>query len=282
MSVHYSDITKGVNDLFTKDFPISTAKLEFKTVASNGVVFTVNGNQTPKYGIINSELKMQFNDYKNGLNITNTLNTANVLGLKVELNNKILDGLKVELNNRLTPSTNELSSQVTVSHKTHQYHNRLFADLLNGPIFNADGVYIHNGYIFGGEAGYNLKTGFVSKYNATVGYATPEYAVTIQSNKTLNEFTVGFLHRTSLTTEAGARVHYNVQSEKPVGIEVGAKHIVDKSTAIKAKIDTAGQLGLSLTHILRPGVKAIVGTSVNTSKLSEDAHKFGFSLTIEN
>jgi hypothetical protein len=34
----YSDIGKSASDLFSKDFPVGTFKLESKTVAPNGVV----------------------------------------------------------------------------------------------------------------------------------------------------------------------------------------------------------------------------------------------------
>ena len=34
----YSDIGKAASDLFSKDFPVGTFKLESKTIAPNGVV----------------------------------------------------------------------------------------------------------------------------------------------------------------------------------------------------------------------------------------------------
>ena len=34
----YSDLTKPVNDLLSKDFPIGTSKLELNTTSENGVV----------------------------------------------------------------------------------------------------------------------------------------------------------------------------------------------------------------------------------------------------
>lgn len=282
MAVRYSDISKAVSDLFNKDFPLSTTKVEVKTVASNGVNFTINSNQIPKSGAINSEFKAQFNDFKNGLNTTLSLNTANILGLKLELADKVMNGLKVELNNQFVPTTNVLNSQVTVSHKNPSSHARVFADLLNGPIFNADAVTVRDGFLLGGEAGYNLKTGNVTKYNASVGYGTPEFALTLQSHKSLNEFTTGFIHRLSLSTEVGVRAHYLTQSEKPVSMEVGVRHIIDSNTAIKTKIDSVGQIGLSLTQVLRPGLKAVLGASIDSTRLNQDAHKFGFQFTLEN
>ncbi|KAJ9084152.1 Mitochondrial porin [Entomophthora muscae] len=280
MAVPYSDVAKGVNDLFNKDFPFAITKLEVKSVASNGVAFTLNGSQNPKSGAISSELKTQFNDYHNGLNTTLTFNDASALGFKVELADKVLNGLKLELNNTFIPATNGLTTKVTVSHKSPTTHSRILADLLNGPIFNADTIALHKGFILGGEAGYNLKTGNVTKYNGTVGYATPEFSLTLQSNKSLNEFTTGFLHRIAINTEVGARVHYITNSEKPVSIEVGAKHIIDKYTALKAKVDSVGQVGLSLTQVLRPGVKATLGASIDSTRLNQDAHKFGFHLVL--
>lgn len=47
-------------------------------------------------------------------------------------------------------------------------------------VFLSIDLFSHKGFLLGGEAGYNLKTGNVTKYNATVGFTTPEYALTLQ------------------------------------------------------------------------------------------------------
>ena len=84
----YSDLTKPVNDLLSKDFPIGTSKLELNTTSENGVVksklfyslpyiitqkFTATGTKDNKSGGIASELKTKFADKKNGnFNRSNT------------------------------------------------------------------------------------------------------------------------------------------------------------------------------------------------------------------
>jgi voltage-dependent anion channel protein 2 len=68
-------------------------------------------------------------------------------------------------------------------------------------------------------------------------------------------------------------------AKSPVmSMEVGAKYMLQGNSFIKAKIDNYGKLGLSLSNELRPGMQLTLGTSLDTNKLQENAHKFGIEL----
>lgn len=82
--------------------------------------------------------------------------------------------------------------------------------------------------------------------------------------------------------EAGGRAVWDRKSANAtVAIEVGTKYILDKDAFLKAKINNAGVLGLGYTQSLREGIKLSLGGSFDTARLNENAHKLGFSLTLE-
>jgi voltage-dependent anion channel protein 2 len=50
---------------------------------------------------------------------------------------------------------------------------------------------------------------------------------------------------------------------------------------VQAKVNNAGILGLGFTQTLRPGVKASIAGSFDTTRFGDNAHKLGLSLTLE-
>jgi voltage-dependent anion channel protein 2 len=190
--------------------------------------------------------------------------------------------LKIELDSHFNFNKSALSSKATISYKAPDVHARLLANLLDGPVVTGDVVAVKNGFLAGTAVAYDSKTANVTRYDATVGYANPEFALTLHAEKYLKHFSAGYIQRVNLDTEFAARVTYNTEAaEKAVGIEIGTKHQIDRTTSIKAKINNNAILGLGFTHSLQPGVKVTVGSSIDVSKAQEAAHKFGVHFVLE-
>jgi len=51
---------------------------------------------------------------------------------------------------------------------------------------------------------------------------------------------------------------------------------------LQAKVDSNGRVGFGYTQALRPGVKISFGSSIDTSRLNENAHRFGISINLES
>lgn len=68
-------------------------------------------------------------------------------------------------------------------------------------------------------------------------------------------------------------------SPKALAMEVGAKYYLVGGGFVKAKLDNAGRLGLSIASDLRPGMQLLLGASVDTNKLNENNHKIGLELS---
>lgn len=102
--------------------------------------------------------------------------------------------------------------------------------------------------------------------------------------------------------EAGAKATWVKSIDNAVHVEVGTKYILDNDAFLKvkvgieenmlillsdytffqqAKIDNNGQLGLGYTQLLRRGIKLSLGGLFDTTRLHENVHKVGLSLTLE-
>ncbi|KAJ1725365.1 Mitochondrial porin [Coemansia biformis] len=278
---NYSDICKPVNDLFGKDYPFGALKLEVKTTTANGVTFTVNGAQDVKSGSIISELKAKYADKVNGLTYTESWNTANLVTGQVEIANKFAKGLKVELSGSSALSSTKRGLRSKFSYQQDNLFARVNIDALS-PSVVTDVTVSRDGALAGAELAYDLNSGAVTKTNSTVGYAGPDYTITLQGNNSLNLFQLAFYQRVTPNVEAGARAVYDYKNpEGGVSAELGAKYLLDKDAFVKTKVDNAGRLGMSFTQTLRPGVKLTLAGLFDTTRLQENSHKMGAALNFE-
>ncbi|KAJ1834078.1 Mitochondrial porin [Coemansia sp. RSA 2706] len=278
---NYSDICKPVNDLFSKDYPFGALKLEVKTTTANGVSFTVNGAQDIKSGAIISELKTKYADKVNGLTYTESWNTANLVTGQVEVANKFAKGLKLELSGSSALSSTKRALRSKINYQQDNLFARVNLDALS-PSVTADVTVSRDGALAGAELAYDLNSGAVTKTNSTLGYAGPDYTITVQGNNSLNLFQLAFYQRVTQSVEAGARAVYDYKNpEGGVSAELGTKYALDKDAYVKAKVDNAGRLGLSFTQTLRPGVKLSLAGLFDTTRLQENTHKMGAALTFE-
>ncbi|KAJ2157735.1 Mitochondrial porin [Coemansia sp. RSA 552] len=278
---NYSDICKPVNDLFSKDYPFGALKLEVKTKTANGVAFTVNGAQDIKSGAIISELKTKYTDKVNGLTYTESWNTANLVTGQVEVANKFAKGLKLELNGSSALNSSKRALRSKINYQQDSLFARVNVDALS-PSVTADVTVSRDGALAGAELAYDLNSGAVTKTNSTLGYAGPDYMVTVQGNNSLNLFQLAFYQRVTKNVEAGARAVYDYKNpEGGVSAELGTKYILDQDAYVKTKVDNAGRLGLSFTQTLRPGVKLSLAGLFDTTRLQENTHKMGAALSFE-
>ena len=82
--------------------------------------------------------------------------------------------------------------------------------------------------------------------------------------------------------EASGKANWSSKGANVVGLEVGAKLLLDPTSFVKGKITNLGLVGASFTQLIRPGVKINIGAAIDTSRLNENAHKLGIALTFEN
>jgi voltage-dependent anion channel protein 2 len=283
----WKDLGKSSNDLLSKDYPFSGIALEVKTKTPSKVAFKVAGLRDSKTLGISGDLETKYADYKNGLVLTNTWTTTNLLKSQIELENYIAKGLKLDVTTSLIPDKGSKTALVNAIYKQSGVHARGTLDVFKGPTFTADTVVGRDGFLFGAEAAYNVTEGKITRYATAIGYNAPEYAVTVHGLNNLNTFSASYYHRVSPDVEAGAKAVYDTKSTTSgVALEVGAKTYLDSAAFVKAKINNAGILALGYTQTLRPGVKAAFGLALDTQRLNDvaptgPAHKIGASITFD-
>ncbi|KXN82861.1 Mitochondrial outer membrane protein porin [Leucoagaricus sp. SymC.cos] len=284
----WKDLGKSANDLLGKDYYFHGSSLEVKTQTPSNVAFKVTGNRDPKTDAISGDIEAKWTDRKHGLTFTQAWTTSNILRNTVEIENQIAKGVKVDLNTSLAPEKGTKTASLTAVFKQSGLHSRALLDVFRGPTFTADAVIGRDGFLFGGEAAYNVTEGSITRFAAALGYNASDYAVTLHALNSGNTFTASYYHRVSRDTEAGAKALYDSKATHGgVVLEVGSKTYLDGASFVKAKINNAGVLALGYGQSLRPGVRATFGLALDTQKLNDPspsgpAHKVGVHFVFDS
>jgi voltage-dependent anion channel protein 2 len=278
----FSDIAKASNDLINKDFyHTAAAALEVKLKAPNGVNFTAKGTSAHD-GPVTSSLEGK-KSLSNGISITQSWNTANLLATKVELNDTFASGLKTEVLSNFSPAAGNKGQKVNLHFKQPAFHGRAFVDYSAAGAIGttADAVVSHEGMVVGGEVGYDVQKAAITKYSAAVGYTTPLYNAAVTATNSLSVFTASYYQRVNPAVEAGARAVWDSKSGNNVGLELAAKYKLDPASFAKAKINNLGIASLAYNTKVNSGLTFGIGGSFDTQKLNEAGHKLGTSFTFE-
>ncbi|KPI43105.1 Mitochondrial outer membrane protein porin [Cyphellophora attinorum] len=299
--VPFSDIAKPANDLLNKDFYHTTAaNLEIKSKAPNGVAFNVKGKSAhdgPISGSVGTtitrrnfrahvnnrgaKLEGKYADKASGLTLTQTWTTSNSLDTKLELDNSITQGLKAEVLSNYLPAKQTFGGKLNIFYKQPSLHTRLFTDVLKGPTATLDLVIGQDGFLVGGEAGYDVSKAAITKYALAVGYSQPTYACAVTSSNNLSLFTASYYHKVNTEVEAGAKATWDSTQNSNVGLEIATKYKLDPSSFAKAKINDRGIAALAYNVKLGTGSTLGLGASFDTQNLNATAHKVGASFTFE-
>jgi len=279
--VPFSDIAKPANDLLNKDFYHTQAtNLEIKSKAPNGVAFNVKGKSAHD-GPISGSLEGKYADKASGLTLTQTWTTANSLDTKLELDNSITQGLKAEVLTNYLPAKQAYGGKVNLFYKQPSVHTRLFTDVLKGPTATFDATIGHEGFLVGGEAGYDVSKAAITKYALAAGYSQSTYAAAITATNNLSLFSASYYHKVNTEVEVGAKATWDSAQNSNVGLEVASKYKLDPSSFAKAKINDRGIAALAYNVKLGTGSTLGLGASFDTQNMNQASHKVGASFTFE-
>lgn len=164
-----------------------------------------------------------------GIAITQSWNTANLLATKVELTDTFASGLKTEVLSNFNPAAGNKGQKLNLLFKQPNFHGRVFADYsATGAIGAlADAVISHEGFIVGGEVGYDVQKAAITKYSAALGYTTPLYNAAITATNSLSVFSASYYQKVNTAVEAGAKATWDSKSGSNVGLELAAKYKLD-------------------------------------------------------
>ena len=90
-----------------------------------------------------------------------------------------------------------------------------------------DGVIGHDGFLVGGEAGYDVQKAAVTRYSAAVGYSTPLYSAAITATNNLNNYAASYYQKINTSTEFGAKATMDSKNPQTIGLEIASKYKID-------------------------------------------------------
>ena len=216
-----------------------------------------------------------------GTHGTLTWSTLNALDAKLELDNNIANGLKVEALSTFLPATNSTSAKVNIHFKQPAFHFRAFVDLLKGPTATVDFVTGHEGFLVGGEAGYDVQKAAVTRYSAAIGFTQDAHNAAIVASNNLSVFAASYYNRVNKQVEVGAKATWDSKTSSAVGLELASKYVIDPLSFAKAKVDDRGIAALSYNVKVKEGFTFGLGASFDTQKLNEATHKVGVKFAFE-
>jgi len=184
-------------------------------------------NKTSKHVTSPSTVQALMAYSRAGITGTLSWSTLNVLDAKLELDNNIAKGLKAEALTTFKPDTQATGAKLNLYFKQPSFHLRAFTDLLKGPTATIDAVIGHEGFVVGGEAGYDVQKAAVTRYSAAIGYQHRVHNAAITATNNLSIFSASYYNKVNDSVEVGARAAWDSKSSSTVGMEVAAKYRID-------------------------------------------------------
>lgn len=165
------------------------------------------------------------------MTITQAWTTASLLDSKVELADLVAPGAKVDIQNLWNPSKpNSAAQKLTLAYKNPLLHSRIFVNHStsnNNVDAVIDLVASHEGFLIGGEAGYDVQKAAVTRYSLGLGYQAPTYSAAVVGSQNLNIIAASYYQKVNSSVEVGAKAAYDVNNGKPSGLEVASKYKLD-------------------------------------------------------
>jgi voltage-dependent anion channel protein 2 len=237
-------------------------------------------NNPPIIGVLGARLRYPHL----GITATSTWTNASVITAKVELEDVLAAGVKAEYIGTFAPKTGLKAQKGNLYFKQGAFHARAFGEFTpaTGNVnATVDGVVAHEGFLVGGEAGFDVQKAALTRYAAAFGYQTPAYSAAITATNSLSIFAASYYHRVNPAVEAGVKAAYDTKSNSTVGIEVATKYKIDPTAFAKVKLNDRGIVSLAYNAKINSGFTFGIGASLDAQKLNEAGHKIGTSFVFE-
>jgi len=300
----FSKVGKGTIDLLKDDFPDSW-KLEVETAAEHGLSFVTIGERKKKEDkktktsteVVYAAFKPKFKQDAYGLEFKGTLDNESLFKSELTVADLLFPGLKATLKGE-AGKTQTFNATFDFSHE----HATVSASgdwKASGELFLGLALLVgHQGFSAGGQIG-TLKTSAknfgLDSITAMLNYKAETFDLSAAWKNELKEDDEKKLE-TANTLQAKLLFSPNKESSfatdfefdlnkrgdivKATKIKFGGTHKIDTNTTARARFDTEGKLGLSLSKQLNDCVNATIGTEINTYAITGD-HKLGLVLKLK-
>jgi len=219
-----------------------------------------------------------------GITATGNWNSASALNTKIELEDILAAGVKAEYVGNFHPKTGLKAQKAALYFRQGAFHTRAFAEYTpaTGNVYAVvDGVVAHEGFLVGGEAGFDVQKAALTRYAAAFAYTTPVYSAAITATNNLSVYHAHLYQRVSPFVEAGVKTGYDTKSNTSTGIEIATKYKIDPTAFAKVKVNDRGIISLAYNAKINAGLTFGIGVSLDAQKLNEAGHKIGTSFVFE-
>lgn len=170
-----------------------------------------------------------------GMTGTVAWSSLNLIDAKIEADNNIAKGLKVEALAAFKPDSQDLGVKSNLYFKHGNANLRLMADLIKQST-NVDLVFGQEGFLVGGEAGYDVQKAALTRYSATVAYQQAAHTAAITATNNFSIFAASLYNKVNAETEIGIKAAWDSKSSSTVGMEFAAKYKVDPLSFVKVSV----------------------------------------------
>lgn len=277
----YGDLGKASKDLFNKHYHFGIVKLDLKSRTPTGVEFTVSGTSNNDTGRVASSLETKYNIKSHGVTLKQKWSTENTLVGEATAEDYFIRGLKTGLSATFAPQSGKRTGKLTCGYKSLFFNLNSDIDLdYTGPVFNGSGVFGYQGWLAGMKMTFDPTKNKLSKTNFALGYQAPEFHVTGHLDDG-QEFDCSIYQRLNSELETGINVAWSSNSSV-TKFGLGCHYKLDKDSAIRAKVDSASQIGVGFIHRLRPGVNLTLSVKMDAKNFNQGGHKLGLGFDLES
>ncbi|WAQ96979.1 VDAC2-like protein [Mya arenaria] len=275
----YADLGKSARDLFSKGFNFGFHKLEVTTKTDSGVKFTTKGSHSKETDRISGELNTEYKYNEYGLTFKETWTTENKLSTEVTIEDQLAKGFKLTFDTAFEPQTSKKSGQVKTGYKNDYVNFTGDCDFnFAGPTINGALVLGYNNWLAGYQMAFDTSKSKLTKNNFGLGYTAGDLAINANVND-LQEFQSSIHNRVNSDLDLGIQMSWT-QGTNATSLGLAAKYALDRNSAINAKVNNKGQLGLGYSQNIRPGVKLTLSTLLDG--LNAGGRKIGVGLEFNN
>lgn len=276
----YGDLGKASKDLFNKHYHYGLVKLNLKSKTPTGVEFVVNGVSNNDTGRVASSLETTYNIKSHGVILKQKWNTDNILVGEATAEDYLVSGLKLGLSTTFAPQSGKKTGKLNCTYKSLFFNINNDVDFdYTGVVFNGSGVFGYLGWLAGMKMTFDPTKNKLSKSNFAVGYQAPEFHVTGHLDDG-QEFNCLIYQRLNEDLETGINVAWSSNSNV-TKFGLGCHYRIDKESAIRAKINSSSQIGVSFIHRLRPGINLTLSTLMDAKNFSQGGHKLGLGFDLD-
>merc|ERR1719228_2022250 len=183
--------------------------------------------------------------------------------------------MKLTLDSSFAPQTGAKSGALKTAFKRDYVNVAVDTNLAKAPLINGSAVVGYQGALLGYQMAFDVGSSKLTKSNFALGYSTGNLTVHTCVNN--GSEIAGSLHQKhSENLETALNVSY--ASGASPAFALATKFNVDKDLSLQAKVNTASQLGVAYSQVVKPGVKLTLSSMTDIKNFTAGGHQLGIGL----